>query len=236
MDLKSGDEAIPALALAIQTAKMSQRNLEETLAGLNNITDEMGMIKPNTVIGTLNAVPPCRNKTTKIHLSKLKFKSSPKHGDCVTRRTTGQAGMFLGFINASKTKCAVVWKCACSNCKHNKSSMVSVFGNTGNTMTDTRETAHVGPHVNTTADFDVTDPKNSMDSTDSTMPDTGEAAHVGPHVNTTADSDVTDQKSKGAVTNGNCVRCQSLSRSVHSLPTRVNFANTCVLLALYLCV
>ena len=159
MDLKSGDEAIPAVALSGVVAKMSQKKLGGTLVGLNNITDEIGLIKSNPVIGTLNTVPPCRSKTTKIQLSKLEFKSPPKYGDCVTRRVNGQRGMFLGFINASKTKCAVVWACTCGNCKH-KPSMVSVFESSHSKMTDTGQATHtVGLRVNTTADSVVTDRK-----------------------------------------------------------------------------
>jgi hypothetical protein len=63
-----------------------------------------------------------RTKTTKLLLSKLEFKTAPKYGDRVIRRANGQRGMFLGFVNASKTKCAVTWECKRGNCK-NKSSI-----------------------------------------------------------------------------------------------------------------
>ena len=63
-----------------------------------------------------------RTKTTKLLLSKLEFKTLPKYGDRVIRRANGQRGMFLGFVNASKTKCAVTWECKRGNCK-NKSSI-----------------------------------------------------------------------------------------------------------------
>ena len=63
-----------------------------------------------------------RTKTTKLLLSKLEFKTAPKYGDRVIRRANGQRGMFLGFVNASKTKCVVTWECKRGNCK-NKSSI-----------------------------------------------------------------------------------------------------------------
>ena len=62
-----------------------------------------------------------RRKTTKLLLSKLDFKVPPKHGDRVIRRANGQRGMFLGFVNASKTKCAVTWECKRGNRKHKPS-------------------------------------------------------------------------------------------------------------------
>ena len=215
MDLKSGEEAMSAVALAGVVAKMSNKKLEGTLVGLNNITDEMGLIKPNPTVGKLNVIPPCRNKTTKIQLSKLAFESPPKYGDCVSRRVNGQRGMFLGIVNASKTKCAVMWACTCGNCKH-KSAMVSTVGNSDSNMIDIGKATHaVGPHVDTTttADSDVTDlkPKDTIGK----MTDTGKATHaVGPHVDiTTTDSDTT------------CPGRQGLSRSVKILTTHFVFTN-----------
>ena len=226
MDLESGDEAMPAVALAGVVAKMSNKKLEGTLVELNNITDEMGLIKPNPTVGKLNVIPPCRNKTTKIQLSKLEFESPPKYGDTVTRRANGQRGMFLGIVNASKTKCAVVWECTCDNCKH-KSAMVSTLDNSDSNMADAGQTTHaVGPHVDTTSvDADVTDlkPKDTIGK----MADTGKAIHaVGPQVTTTtADSNVTDLKPNDTITNTTGPGRQGLSRSVQNLATHFVFTN-----------
>ena len=200
MDLESGDEAMPAVALAGVVAKMSNKKLEGTLVELNNITDEMGLIKPNPTVGKLNVIPPCRNKTTKIQLSKLEFESPPKYGDTVTRRANGERGMFLGIVNASKTKCAVVWECTCDNCKH-KSAMVSTLDNSGSNMADAGQTTHsVEPLVDTTTvDADVTDLKSK--DTIGKMADAGQMTHaVEPRVdNTTVDADVTDLKRKDTI-------------------------------------
>ena len=155
MDLKSGDETMPVVALAGVVVKMSEKKLEETLVGLNNISDEMGVIKSNPTIGKLNASPPCRNKITKIHVSKLEFKSPLKYGDCVTRRANGQRGMFLGLVNASKTKCAVAWACTCNSCKSQPAMVSSAADNSDSKMTDTGKANNtVVPNV----DITIADP------------------------------------------------------------------------------
>ena len=151
MDLKSGDETIPVVALAGAVAKMSEKKLEDTLVELNNIRDDMGLIKSNPKIGKLNVTPPCRNKITKIHVSKLECKSPLKYGDCVTRRANGQRGMFLGLVNASKTKCAVAWACTCNSCKSRPAMVSPAADNSDSKMTDTgKANDTVEPNVDPT--------------------------------------------------------------------------------------
>ena len=63
-------------------------------------------IKDNETVDGVNM----ETKTTRVNFAKLKCVCSPKRGDSVVRKANGQEGTFLGFVNTSKTKCAVTWK------------------------------------------------------------------------------------------------------------------------------
>ena len=63
-------------------------------------------IKDNETVHGVNM----DTKTTRVNSAKLKCVCPPKHGDPVIRKANGQEGTFLGFVNASKTKCAVTWE------------------------------------------------------------------------------------------------------------------------------
>ena len=55
-------------------------------------------------------ISPYVRKTTRLRSSKLEFSSrNPEHGDRVTRKSNGQEGTFLGYVNVEKSKCAVSW-------------------------------------------------------------------------------------------------------------------------------
>ena len=63
-------------------------------------------IKDNQTVDGVNM----GTKTTRVNFAKLKCVCPPKHNDSVIRKANGQKGTFLGFVNASKTKCAVTWE------------------------------------------------------------------------------------------------------------------------------